>query len=242
MQEQKNIKASMPIVETNTRKGDAKALEALQKQWLNKQISFDEYIAEVRTAGGEVIFGVMDVTEQGQNKLKIEQVMQSYQKGEMSLHETRRIIEDLGANATFWDWELDKNPNYASEDSKIGFTWNPHHNKKGRFMQHVTKRILIKMCDFAYNSISKYDKDAYKFSDSRLLQLRKHINDYLNDNLIVQYKKDFIAKLIDIAFFILKEDVYYRVLALKMINEMPLGFDITEEEMIYFKREMPKQK
>lgn len=239
--EEKQIKATMPVVETNLGDAQRDAIAEWQRRWMSKEIQFSEYIEEVEKAGGDVICGNIDVHGPQSKRPQIEEVLKQYQRGEISIHMVRRLIEDIGGEASFWDWELDKNPNYTPEESKIGFTWNPNHNKKGIFMQNITKRVLIKMCDFIYNSILKYDKDAFGFSDPRLVSLKDYAEKYLINNLVVEHKKNLIRKLVNIVLFVLKEDVYYRVVALKMINEAPHNFGITNEEMSFFNREVPKK-
>ena len=238
---EKQIKATMPVVETNLGDARQKAIAELQRRWVSKEIQFSDYIEEVKKAGGDVICGNIDVHGPLSKQPQIEEVLRQYQRGEISIHMVRRLIEDIGGEASFWDWELDKNPNYTSGESKIGFTWNPCHSKKGIFMQNITKRVLIKMCDFTYNSILKYDGNAFEFGDFRLMRLRDYTEKYLIKNLVVGYKKDLVRKLINIVLFVLKEDVYYRVVGLKMINEAPRDFEITNEEMSFFNREVPKK-
>lgn len=239
--EEKQIKATMPVVETNLGNAQKDTIAELQRKWLAKEISFDEYIEEVKKAGGDVICGNIDVHGPQSKQPQIEEVLKQYQRGEIPIHMVRRLLEDIGANASFWDWELDRNPNYTPEESKIGFMWNPKHSKKGIFMQNITKRVLIKMCDFIYNSMLKYDKDAFKFGDSRLIAIKDYTEKYIIANLAVKYKKDIVRKLVNIVLFVAKEDVYYRVVGLKMINEAPHNFEITKEEMHYFDKEVPKK-
>lgn len=235
----KEKKGNMLILETNTHNDNPDQYKELYKQWSERKISLNEYAERVRALGGEVLFGSIHVTTIEENRLKIEKIMGEYQNGNLSIHELRRLIEDAGGEAIFWDWELDRNPNYAPGDSRIGFTWNPRHSKKGMFMQHVTKRVFQKMVDFIHNSILKYDSDAFVFTDTRLQKLKRYTEEFIIDYIRVQYKKDLIRKITDICLFFLKEDVYYRVLVLRMINTAPSGFDITDDELHYFEREIP---
>lgn len=238
---EKRIRASIPIAETDSRKGDKKIIAELREQWMAKKLSFGDYIEGVKNAGGDVIFGNIDITVPEGEQIIIERLMAAYQKGEITIHEMRRCVEEVGGEASFWDWEFDANPNYKPEDSKIGFMWNPYHNKKGIFMQNVTKRVIIKMCDFIYKSILKYDKDSFIFSDSRLIYLREYTKKHLINNVKADYKRDLITKAVDVLLFVMKEDVYYRALLLRMINEAPHNFVISEEEMEYFNRGVPKE-
>ena len=237
---EEKVKLSMNVLETNGQDSNKYAINQLNTQFTKKKISLKAYIEGVRALGGDVVLGNIDAEANESERETIETLMNSYKKGEISLDEMRAKIEDQGAETSFWDWEFDTNPKFEASESKLGFTWNPHFSKKGGFMQHVTKRVLIKMCDFAYKSILKYDKDAFTFSDPRLIHLRESVEKYITNNLTVQYKKDFVRKLTDCALFMLKEDVYYRALVLKMINETPREFEITKDEMHFFNSEVPK--
>jgi hypothetical protein len=237
---EENVRLSMNVVETDGRHSDPDAINKLHAQYQKKEIAFKDYLARVRALGGDVLFGNVNVEADETECKTVETLMGAYKKGELSLHEMRAKIEDLGAETSFWDWEFDKNPEFEAHESKFGATWNPHYSKKGGFMQHVTKRVLIKMVYFVYKSILKYDKAAFTFSDPRLVYLRNSVDKYITNNLTVQYKKDLVQKLTDCALFMLKEDVYYRVLVLKMINETPREFEITKDEMYFFNREVPK--
>lgn len=240
MNKKEIIKARMPVMETNAQNGDPEKIKELQLQWMQHKLTFEEYLKAIRESGGEVKFGDIHVTGPKDAQLKIENLLKTYQEGKITMHTMRRLIEDLGAETHFWDWELDSNPLYRPEESKIGFTWNPYHNKKGIFMQNVTKRVIIKMVDFIYKSILKYDKHSYAFSDPRLLLLKSFVSDFTEQNLKVKYKRDLAAKLIDIGLFMMKEDVYYRVLGLEMINKLPRNIKVYDDEMGFFMKEVPK--
>lgn len=108
-------------------------------------------------------------------------------------------------------------------------------------MQNVTKTVVKKMVDFVYKSILKYHKDAFEISDPRLVTLREYAKSYVIQNLSVQYKKDLVRKIVDIGLFFMKEDVYYRVLGLKMLNGVPSNFEISKDELSFFNREVPKK-
>lgn len=238
----KAFKGTIAVAEAESRKMDSDIFQDVQETWLAKQITFEEYISAIRAGGGELTFGELRMEAPLSEKATIEGLIQQYRNGKLSMHQLRRSIVEHGGEAEFWDFELSKHPDYKAEDSKVGFMWNPLFSHKGIFMQNVTKRVIEKMVNFVYKSCLKYDKDAFKFSDKRLIQLKHYTELYITANLSVGYKKDFVTKLMEIALFLLKEDVYYRVAAFKLINGFPRRIEITAEEMSFFDRENPSAK
>lgn len=236
------FKGSITIAEAENRKMDFELFKEVQEAWLTKKITFEEYISAIRAGGGELTFGELRIKASPSEKATIEGVIQQYKNGELSMHQLRRLISEHGGEAEFWDFELSTHPDYGSEESKIGFLWNPTYSRKGAFMQNVTKRVIEKMLDFVYKSCLKYDKDAFKFSDLRLKSLKTYVESYVIDHISVVYKKDFIRKLVEIGLFVMKEDVYWRVAALRLLNQMPEKYTITAEEISYFNRENPSTK
>jgi hypothetical protein len=237
-----SFKGSIAVAEAESRKMDIDIFKVVQEAWLNKQITFEEYISSIRAGGGEITFGELRVEAPLSKKTTIEGTIQRYKKGELSMHQWRRLIAEQGGEAEFWDFELSKHPDYKAEDSKVGFMWNPFFSHKGIFMQNVTKRAIVAMVNFIYKSCLKYDKDAFAFSDPRLIRLKKYADVFVESYIKVGYKKDLIQKLTSVALFFMKEDVYYRAVTLKMINEAPSDFDISAEEIRYFNRENPSIK
>lgn len=233
------FKGAIAVAEAESRKMDIDIFRVVQEAWLAKQITFEEYINAIRAGGGELTFGELRIKMPPPEKATIEGFMQRYKKGELSMHQLRRVIAEHGGEAEFWDFELSKHPDYKAEDSKIGFLWNPIFSHKGIFMQNVTKRVIEKMLNFVYKSCLKYDKDAFKFSDIRLKWLKTYTESYIGVYMSVGYKKDFVKKLVEIGLFIMREDVYWRVVVFRFLNSLRHTFNIGTDEMEYFNRENP---
>lgn len=241
MKEEEKVKLSMCSMETNGENANIEKILKLREQLENREIEFCDYVTGVQDANGDIEFGNFDIIASKSKETTIEAIMKKHKRGEIAVEDMRRQIEDHGADVTFWDWEKGENPRYKPEESKLGFTWNPNFSKKGKFMQNVTKTVVKKMVDFVYKSILKYHKDAFEISDPRLVTLREYAKSYVIQNLSVQYKKDLVRKIVDIGLFFMKEDVYYRVLGLKMLNGVPSNFEISKDELSFFNREVPKK-
>jgi hypothetical protein len=101
----------------------------------------------------------------------------------------------------------------------------------------ILKHTIRPMISIAINKIhsglkGKYDKDIFVYSDPRLLFLDKLGKDFIKEN-VSGSNINLLNKTVDICLGILKEDVYYRVRGLLLLNmfmEENVRFVLTDKE------------
>lgn len=151
--------------------------------------------------------------------------------------EDKLIAEDVVDGQTVrWNPAKDRDPrikeNGNGGNGKGGFRFSPYYHEKGKFLQDVIKKGIIKAIDLAHSQIvGKYDKDAFVFEDPRLVELNAYFRSYLSQYFEhdVPRKITFMSQIVDIVMFLMKEDIYYRARFLDMFRDMP-RFEITENE------------
>ena len=144
-----------------------------------------------------------------------------------------------------WNPATEPNPLAVGGKSReYGFLYHPHMSKLGRFFQQTIKKSIISSLEKIHIMLLKYDKEAYVFDDSRLAALYKYCQDYTS-SMCMQRSQGNVgrpAKIImlgiDIAFFLMKEDIYYRARFFDAWNQMPtIAFELTEREKENLKRD-----
>lgn len=167
--------------------------------------------------------------------MNIQEAMRAYNRKEITEEEFKKIIE-TSDDSMFWDPKKERR--YHKDDNRscnsLPFDFLEH--KKGRFLQSVIKRTIIKMVTFAHKSLlQRYDKDIFTYDDPRLKQIDDFAHLFIALNFTGNdYKKGFCKEAIDIGLGIAKVDVYWRARLLKGINELikshPNEFELTKEE------------
>ncbi|KCZ71589.1 hypothetical protein ANME2D_02324 [Candidatus Methanoperedens nitroreducens] len=161
--------------------------------------------------------------------LNIQEAIEKYNKGEVSIEDLSKIVQENGQQIVFWNPASERNPKYLEGDnsSRDGFIYNPYHHVRGKFFQDVIKKAILKAIDFAHSAMVKhYDQDAYRYDDLRLAELEKFTKEYIRANFhdSYPYKHDFMMKLVDVVLGLAKEDIYYRARMLDFIQKFRRGF------------------
>lgn len=151
--------------------------------------------------------------------------------------EDKLIAEvELDGQVVRWNPAKDPDPRVMGNENggngKGGFRFSPYYHDKGKFLQDVIKKGIIKTIDLAHSQIvGKYDKNAFVFEDPRLVELNAYFRSYLSQYFEhdVPRKITFMSQIVDIVMFLMKEDIYYRARFLDMFRDMP-RFEITENE------------
>lgn len=137
-----------------------------------------------------------------------------------------------------------------AEKSRTDFTYSIFDHPKGLWLQHYLKVLIQKTIHMLHNHILKYyDKNAFIFDDERLQSLKSfaymYAENYLRDthekhlDMTFRHRKAWLViESMEIALFILKEDIWWRARVLKAINlwENSERFTFTEEEEENLKR------
>lgn len=237
-------------------------INELLKQSQENKIDFNTLVQEVRKLGGKVTFGEFQV--ESENKEKVTELLEQFNTGKLGIEVFIQKVRDQGDKAVFWNWETGANPRYIGNNkSAVGFRYNPFHSIKGMFMQSIIKTAIRQALSFVFsirslkdlvrnyqvikaiilfahfNLTRHYDPNAYKYDDERLQKLEKELKQNISRNFQENiYKTDVMFKGMDILFFILKEDIYWRARIFRLINEV-VGvevFKLTEEEKENIKR------
>lgn len=157
-----------------------------------------------------------------------------YKAGKLPLAELQQIGEDAGITIAGWDINKQRDPDYplGNNQSRNKFTWHTQ-STKGKIFQSIWKPAIIVMINRAHSWVLKqWDPDGYTYDDPRLQYLDKTLHEYVQGNFSKEDRKEeFMNKLIDIALFILKEDIFYRGRAFIMSNHMPF-FILTPQEQL----------
>ncbi len=121
------------------------------------------------------------------------------------------------------------------------FKHNPYHTLKGRFYQFTIKPMIRKAIDGAHAYwIAKYDKDAFVYDDPRLKDVDKFTRNFIDFHMAENattalYKLDFMHKIRDILFGMIKEDPFYAsafwAFCNAFVKRYPVGFEMTESEI-----------
>lgn len=120
--------------------------------------------------------------------------------------------------------------------------YHPETHPKGILYQKVIKKAMIKAIDFAHELFVKdYDKNGFIFDDTRLKRINAFSREYLENNIShyeeEKYKRDFMNKLLDIIFSIVKYDRYYAPRFFDFINKFKKEFP-EEFELLPYEKEM----
>lgn len=153
--------------------------------------------------------------------------------------EDKLFAEDVVDGQTVrWNPAKDRDPrikeNLNGGNGKGGFRFSPYYHEKGKFLQDVIKKGIIKAIEVAHDQIvGRYDPDAYKLDDERLVNLNGYYRAYLSGNFEHQAprKITFMTQILDILMFLMKEDIYYRARFLDMLKNMPRDYELTQEEL-----------
>lgn len=149
-----------------------------------------------------------------------------------------KLLAEVELDGQVVRWNPAKEPdprvkgNENGGNGKGGFRFSPYYHDKGKFLQDVVKKGIIKTIDLAHGQIvGKYDKDAYALEDPRLVELNAYMRAYISQNFehSLPRKLTFMTQILDIIMFLMKEDIYYRARFIDMFRGMP-RFDITENE------------
>jgi len=164
----------------------------------------------------------------------IDSAVQQFKIGEVSIEQLQQIVQENGAELSFWNPATERHPAYAKGDnrSRAGYVFHTDH-PKGKFLQNIVKKAILKAIDFAHSSVTKYyDPEGFVYDDPRLQKLSKTCKSYIAENFqhAYPYKSDFMLKVVDIILFLMKEDAYYRPRFLELLNQMPNDFELDELE------------
>ena len=153
--------------------------------------------------------------------------------------EDKLFAEDVvDGQVVRWNPAKDRDPrikeNGNGGNGKGGFRFSPYYHEKGKFLQDVIKKGIIKAIELAHDQIvGRYDQDAYELQDERLCELNAYMRAYLSYNFEHQAprKITFMSQIVDIVMFLMKEDIYYRARFLDMWKNMPRDYELTQEEL-----------
>lgn len=159
-------------------------------------------------------------------------------KTELFLEEKLLAVVEIDGEKVFWNPAKEKDPRITGNENaggKSGFRFSPYFHPKGKFLQDVIKLGMIKAIATAHKQINRgYDQDAFKYEDPRLQQLNTFFQIFISENFgdakTGPRKLIFMFQMADIVLFLMKEDIYYRTRFLKMFNEVPGSWQLTEEE------------
>lgn len=128
------------------------------------------------------------------------------------------------------DAASEKTLSSIEERSRTDFTYSIFDNPRGLWLQHYLKVLIAKTVHLCHSSILKYyDKNAFVFDDERLQSIRAFVygyaENYLKDchekhcDMSFRHRKAWLViEAVEIALFILKEDIWWRTRILKAIN------------------------
>lgn len=131
-----------------------------------------------------------------------------------------------------------RNPGHPVGDNRSrsnSFTWHLD-SKKGKIFQRVLKPAIIKMIGTMHSWVLKsWDPEGYKYDDLRMQKLDENLHGFITKFYDHEERKlGFMHQAVDIALFILKEDIYYRARVFHMLNQMP-EFQLTPAEIVNMK-------
>ena len=171
------------------------------------------------------------------NKFLVSQV--KYNSGDIGYTEFEAAYKELeteahkaGLNIAMYDEANERRPQYKSgyNSNRTNFTYGPA-NKKWQTMQRVVKPAVVAIINKIHKWVlTKWDKDAYVYDDSRMQILDESAHDFINKYFDQQDRKlDFMHKGVDICLFFMKEDIFYSSRIFLMLNNMPF-FVLKQEE------------
>jgi hypothetical protein len=108
--------------------------------------------------------------------------------------------------------------------SRIGFVHNCYTTSLGRFFQETIKKGILSVLKRVHDKeIPRYDKTPYVYDDPRLKNLdavlKQAFAQHLDDNDL--YRKQEIGGMAaDIVLFLMKEDVFYRMVIMRCIQHI----------------------
>ena len=229
------LKTNVLKIEGNA---NAEKVNELLKQMRESKIDFNMFVTEVRKLGCKVTFGEFQV--ESENKEKITELLEQFNTGKLGIEAFIQKVREGGDKGEFWNWETEMNPKYKDNNkTSVGFRYNPYHHVKGKFMQGVIKTAVKSAINFAHAQIIKhYDRNAFMYDDPRLKRIDEYCKRYINENFqnSYPYKCDFMEKIVDIILFFAREDIYYTARWLDMINRLPRGHELTEQEKANIKK------
>ncbi len=219
-------------MQVKAKDANRKAIAELIQKANRKEISFSDFVTQTRELGGEVIFGELQV--ESEDKDRITELLEQFNTGKLNIDTFISKVREQGDKAEFWNYETSSNPQYeGNNETRLGFKYNPYHHVKGKLMQGVMKTAVKSAINFAHaNIIKHYDREAFVYEDARLKAIDEYCKRYIDDNFqeSYPYKSDFMCKIVDIFLFLMKEDIYYTARWLEMINGVPRGHELTENE------------
>ena len=137
-----------------------------------------------------------------------------------------------GLNIAMYDEANERRPQYKSGDNsnRTNFTYGPA-NKKWQTMQRIVKPAVIAIINKIHKWVlTKWDKDAYVYDDSRMQVLDESTHSFINKYFDHQDRKlNFMHKGVDICLFFMKEDIYYAARIFHLLNCLPF-FVLKQEE------------
>lgn len=226
------------VLEIEGKEENKEEINELLKQTQENKIDFNTLVKEVRKLGSKVTFGEFQV--ESENKERITGLLEQFNTGKLNIEQFIQKVREEGDKAEFWNWETDANPKYKDNNkTSVGFRFNPYHHVKGKFMQEIIKTAIKSAINFAHAQIIKhYDRDAFMYDDERLKKIDEYCKRYIGKNFqdSYPYKSDFMGKIIDIILFIMREDIYYTSRWLDLINGLPRGHELTEQEKANIKK------
>ncbi len=166
--------------------------------------------------------------------MELKEAISMHDTGLLSTDQFTEIVKENQQKGIFWV-PLGKN------QSRFGFLYHHAFHQKGRFFQNTLKkqilreinsihasgitennighiRTLVSTVHFSWRKL--YDKNAFVYSDPRLIKLDSFIKKYISTNLENEppLDHDFLFKVVDIALGIAKEDTYYRARLIDFLN------------------------
>ena len=108
--------------------------------------------------------------------------------------------------------------------SRVGFVHNCYTTALGRFFQETIKKGILAVIRRVHDKeIPRYDKTPYEYDDPRLKNLdavlKSAFAQHLNDN-DAERKQEIGTMASDIVLFLMKEDVFYRMVIMRCIQHM----------------------
>lgn len=152
--------------------------------------------------------------------------------------EGKMLFEDIvDGKVVRWNPATDRDPRIKENrnaGTKGGFRFSPFYHEKGIYLQNVIKTGIIKAIELAHDQIvGKYDPEAYRLEDPRLVKLNAYFRAYVSEKFehSMPRKLKFMTQILDIVMFLMKEDIYYRSRFLEMLKNMPHDYELEPEEL-----------
>ena len=108
--------------------------------------------------------------------------------------------------------------------SRVGFVHNCYTTSLGRFFQETIKKGILSVIKRVHDKeIPRYDKTPYVYDDLRLQNLDHVVKAsfaiHLNDN-DAERKQEIGGMASDIVLFLMKEDIFYRMVIFRVIQHI----------------------